>query len=146
CYKAVQHSGSKYVEHQSIKPLKCVHRDPDNVNVNPSLAVQGTNDGSFGKYFVSTWGTIPRALKDGRGFWAGDYWGVISIGANQGLVPNVPKSFADLKKPEYKNKVALNGSPLTSGSAIAGVFAASLANGGSLNDVGPGIDYFANLK
>ena len=49
-------------------------------------------------------------------------------------------------KPEYKNKVALNGSPLTSGSAIAGVFAAALANGGSLSNVTPGIDYFAALK
>jgi len=138
--------GSSAQELQSIKSLKGDPRAPDNVDVNPSFAVQGSNDGSFGKYFVSTWGTIPRALKDGRGFWAGDYWGVISIGANQGLVSNLPKSFADLKKPEYKNKVALNGSPLTSGSAIAGVFAASLANGGSLNDIGPGIDYFANLK
>jgi putative spermidine/putrescine transport system substrate-binding protein len=40
----------------------------------------------------------------------------------------------------------LNGSPLSSGSAVAGVFAASLANGGSLNDIGPGIDFFARLK
>ncbi len=46
----------------------------------------------------------------------------------------------------YKGQVALNGSPLTSGSAVAGVFAAALANGGSLTNVGPGIDYFANLK
>ena len=138
--------GSSAQELQAIKSLKGDPRAPDNVDVNPSFAVQGSNDGSFGKYFVSTWGTIPRALKDGRGFWAGDYWGVISIGVNRGIVSNVPKSFADLKKPEYKNKVALNGSPLTSGSAIAGVFAASLANGGSLNDIGPGIDYFANLK
>jgi putative spermidine/putrescine transport system substrate-binding protein len=29
---------------------------------------------------------------------------------------------------------------------VAGVFAASLANGGSLNDVSPGIDWFAKLK
>ena len=40
----------------------------------------------------------------------------------------------------------MNGSPLTSGSAVAGVFAAALANGGSLNNVGPGIDFFAQLK
>jgi putative spermidine/putrescine transport system substrate-binding protein len=51
-----------------------------------------------------------------------------------------------LLKPEYKGKVALNGSPLTSNSAVAGVFAASLANGGSVKDVGPGIDFFATMK
>jgi putative spermidine/putrescine transport system substrate-binding protein len=40
----------------------------------------------------------------------------------------------------------LNGSPLTSGSAVAGVFAAALSNGGSLSNVQPGIDWFAKLK
>ena len=42
--------------------------------------------------------------------------------------------------------MALNGSPLSSGSAVAGVFSASLANGGSLNDIGPGIEFFKKLK
>ncbi len=139
-------NGSSAQENQAIVSLKGDPRAPDCVDVGPSFAVAGSNTGLYSKYFVSTWGTIPRAMKDGRGFWAGDYWGAISIGANQSLVSNVPKTFADLKKPEYKNKVALNGSPLTSNSAVAGVFAASISNGGSLNDIGPGIDYFANLK
>jgi putative spermidine/putrescine transport system substrate-binding protein len=85
-------------------------------------------------------------MKDGRGYWTGDYWGAISFGVNTAVVQNVPKTWADLMKPEYRNKVALNGSPLTSGSAVAGVFAAALANGGSLSDVGPGIDFFQKLK
>jgi putative spermidine/putrescine transport system substrate-binding protein len=89
---------------------------------------------------------VPRAMKDGRGFWVGDYWGVISFGVNRAVVSNVPKSWNDLLKPEYKNKVALNGSPLTSGSAFAGVYSAALANGGSLNNISPGIDYFKRLK
>jgi putative spermidine/putrescine transport system substrate-binding protein len=138
--------GSSAQENQAIVSLKGDPRAPDCVDVGPSFAVAGSNTDLYSKYFVSTWGTIPRAMKDGRGFWAGDYWGAISIGANQGLVSNVPKTFADLLKPEYKNKVALNGSPLTSNSAVAGVFAASISNGGSLNDIGPGIDYFAKLK
>jgi putative spermidine/putrescine transport system substrate-binding protein len=138
--------GSSAQENQSIVSLKGDPRAPDCVDVGPSFAVAGSNTGLYGKYFVSTWGTIPRAMKDGRGYWAGDYWGAISIGANQNLVSPVPKSFADLLKPAYKNKVALNGSPLTSNSAVAGVLAASIANGGSLSNVGPGIDYFAKLK
>ena len=85
-------------------------------------------------------------MKDTRGYWMGDYWGAISIGYNANLVSTPPKSFADLLKSEYKGKVALNGSPLTSNSAVAGVFAAALANGGSLSNVGPGIDWFAKLK
>ena len=40
----------------------------------------------------------------------------------------------------------MNGSPLTSNSAVSGVLAATLGAGGTLSDVGPGIDYFAALK
>ena len=50
----------------------------------------------------------------------------------------LPQSWADLKKPEYKGKVALNGDPRESGSAFAGVLAAAVANGGSLDDIQPG--------
>src|SRR5947199_333861 len=82
-------------------------------------------------------------LKDTRGYWYGDYWGAISIGYSGSAISNPPKSFKDLLKPEYRGKVALNGSPLSSNSAVSGVLAASLANGGSLGDVGPGIDFFA---
>jgi len=108
--------------------------------------VSGTAEGLYGKYFPSTFSTIPRSMKDTRGFWYGDYWGAISFGYNQNLIPNPPKTWKDLLKPEYKGKVALNGSPLTSNSAVAGVFAASLGNGGSVRDVGPGIDFFSQLK
>jgi putative spermidine/putrescine transport system substrate-binding protein len=85
-------------------------------------------------------------MKDTRGFWMGDYWGVVSIGYNANLVKPAPKSFKDLLNPAYKNQVALNGSPLTSGSAAAGVFAAALANGGSFANISPGVDFFAQLK
>src|SRR6185503_19945183 len=84
--------------------------------------------------------------KDTRGLWTGDYSGSVTIGYNANVVKTPPKSFADLLKPLYKNQVALNGSPLTSGSAIAGVFAAALANGGSLSNVSPGVDWFAKAK
>jgi putative spermidine/putrescine transport system substrate-binding protein len=119
---------------------------PDCVDVTVAIALEGVKAGLYGRYFVNNYKTIPRAMKDTRGLWTGDYWGEGSIGYNSGLVSTPPKTFADLLKPEYKNKVALNGSPLQSGSAIAGVFAAALANGGSLNNVGPGIDWFAKCK
>jgi len=76
----------------------------------------------------------------------GDYWGAISIGYNQNLVSNPPKTWKDLLKSEYKGKVALNGSPLTSNSAVSGVIAAAMGNGGSASNVQPGIDFFAQLK
>jgi putative spermidine/putrescine transport system substrate-binding protein len=142
----VNPGGTSAQENEAIRSLKGDSRAPDAVDVTVALAVDGAREGLYAKYFLTTFSTIPRAMKDTRGFWWADYWGAVSIGYNQNLVSNPPTSFKDLLKPEYKGKVALNGSPLQSGSAIAGVFAAALANGGSAQDVGPGIDWWAQLK
>jgi putative spermidine/putrescine transport system substrate-binding protein len=138
--------GSSAQENQAITSLKGDSRAPDVVDVGPSFAVAGAASGLYGKYFPSTFSTIPRAMNDTRGFWYGDYWGAISIGYNQNLVSTPPTTWKDLLKPEYKGKVALNGSPLQSNSAVSGVIAAALANGGSVANVGPGIDFFATMK
>jgi putative spermidine/putrescine transport system substrate-binding protein len=138
--------GSSAEENQAVRSLKGNKRAPDVVDDGPAFAISGTAEGLFAKYKNSNFATVPRAMKDTRGFWVGDYWGAVSIGYNANLIKTPPKTWTDLLKPDYRGKVALNGSPLTSGSAVAGVFAAALANGGSLNDVGPGIDFFAKLK
>ena len=139
-------NGSSAEENAAIVALKGDPRAPDVLDVNPTFAVDGATKGLYAKYYTTRFRQVPRAMKDGRGFWIGDYWGVVSIGVSKSVVKNVPKTFADLLKPEYKGKVALNGSPLTSGSGRAGVFAAAIANGGSLSNVSPGIDWFAKLK
>ena len=110
--------GSSAQENQAVRSLKGDSRAPDVLDVSPSFAIAGANEGLYAKYFNHYFGSVPRAMKDGRGFWVGDYWGVISFGVNRAVVSNVPKTWNDLLKPEYKNKVALNGSPLTSGSAV----------------------------
>ncbi len=133
-------------ENQAIRSLKGDPRAPDVVDVSPTFAIAGANEGLYAKYFTTNFKKVPRAMKDGRGFWVGDYWGVVSFGVNTAVVSNVPRSWKDLLKPEYRNKVALNGSPLSSGSAVAGVFSAAIANGGGLNNIVPGIDFFAQLK
>jgi len=138
--------GSSAQENQAVASLKGDSRAPDAVDDSPSFAISGTAQGLFAKYFNTNFGTIPRSLKDTRGYWVGDYWGAVSIGYNANLIKTPPKTWKDLLNSEYKGKVALNGSPLTSGSAQAGVFSAALANGGSVSDVGPGIDFFATLK
>jgi len=138
--------GSSAEENQAVRSLKGNKRAPDVVDDGPAFAISGTAEGLFARYKNSNFATVPRAMKDTRGFWVGDYWGAVSIGYNANLIKTPPTTWADLLKPEYKGKVALNGSPLTSGSAVAGVFAAAIANGGSLGDVGPGIDFFAKLK
>ncbi len=138
--------GSSAQENQAVRSLKGDPRAPDVLDVGPSFAIAGANEGLYAKYFTTNFKKVPRAMRDNRGFWVGDYWGVVSFGVNTAVVQNVPKTWQDLLKPEYRNKVALNGSPLSSGSAVAGVYSAALANGGSLNDIGPGIEFFQKLK
>src|SRR2546421_11163827 len=85
-------------------------------------------------------------MRDTRGYWWGDYWGAVSIGYNQNLISNGPKTFADLLKPEYKGKVAINGSPLSSNSAESVVIPSALANGGSTSNLDPRVDLWAQMK
>jgi len=138
-------NGSSSDEITAVKSLAGQDRAPDVLDVSPGFAIQGAGEGLFANYKVSTWDTIPDTLKDPNGAWVGDYWGAIAFGLNTDVVSTVPATWQDLLNPVYKGKVALNGDPRTSGSAFAGVFAASLANGGSLDDITPGIDFFAKL-
>jgi putative spermidine/putrescine transport system substrate-binding protein len=138
-------NGSSAEENQAVKSLKGQKRAPDVLDVGPSFAAEGKDGGLYAQYKNSNWDTIPDDQKDADGYWVGDYWGAISLGANTKVAP-LPATWADLKKSDYKGKVALNGDPRESGSAFAGVLAASVANGGSLDDIQPGIDFFKELK
>ena len=119
---------------------------PDSIDIGPSFTAQAIAEGLVEPYKTTNWDEIPDALKDPDGNWIGAYYGIMSIGTNKTLVPNPPQTWADLKKPEYKGQVTLNGDPREAGAAFAGVVAAALANGGSYDDIMPGIQYFADLK
>jgi putative spermidine/putrescine transport system substrate-binding protein len=119
---------------------------PDVIDIGLGLAPQALTDGLLQPYKVSTWDTIPATAKDADGNWYGDYYGVLSFETNTAVVKNVPKDWADLLKPEYKGQVALSGDPTQSNQAISGVWAAALANGGSIDNVQPGLDFFKQLN
>jgi putative spermidine/putrescine transport system substrate-binding protein len=119
---------------------------PDVVDVGLSFGPSAKAENLLAPYKVATWDTIPADAKDADGYWWGDYYGVLSFEVNTAVVPNVPQDWADLLKPEYKGKIALAGDPRVSNQAIQTVFAASLANGGSLDDAGPGLDFFKQLN
>ncbi len=138
--------GSSAEELQAIRSLKHQSRAPDMVDVGPAFALTGAHDKLFQPYKVAAWDEIPADLKSADGLWYGDYFGVVSFGVNMSVVKIAPKTWADLLKPEYKGMVALNGNPLGSGAAFGGVYAAALANGGSYDDIAPGIEFFGKLN
>ncbi len=138
-------NGSSAQELQAIRSLKSQSRAPDAVDVGPSFALLGVQEKLFTPYKVATWDEIPDDMKDPGGYWYGESYGVISCGVNRNVAKTVPETWADLKKPAYKGMVALNGNPLGAASAFGSVVAAALANGGSLDNIEPGIEFFAEL-
>ncbi len=130
----------------AIETLRGQPDMPEVVDVGPSFTSQMIDKGYAETYKPTVWDEIPDNLKDAAGKWVAAYYGVISIGSNTTLVKNPPQTWADLKKPDYKGQVTINGDPREAGAAFAAVMAASLANGGSFDDIMPGIQFFADLK
>ncbi|MGA6169719.1 ABC transporter substrate-binding protein [Streptomyces sp. NPDC012600] len=130
----------------AVKSRKGQKRAPDVLDLGIAFARSGAAENLFAPYKVTAWDKIPDSQKDADGRWYNDYGGYVSIGCDAARIKNCPETFADLLKPEYKGKVALNGNPTKSGSAFGGVYAAALANKGSFGDIQPGIDFFGKLK
>ncbi|WP_244360689.1 ABC transporter substrate-binding protein [Microbispora triticiradicis] len=138
--------GSSQDEINAVKTLKGQGRAPDVLDLGSAFALSGAQEGLFAPYKVQSWDKIPNGQKEPGGAWSYDYGGYISIGCDAKRLKTCPETFADLLKPEYKGKVALNGDPTKAGAAFAGVYAASLANQGSFDDIQPGVDFFKKLK
>jgi putative spermidine/putrescine transport system substrate-binding protein len=135
--------GSSQDEINAVKQLGTQGRAPDVLDLGQSFASGNTD--LFAPYKVASWDAIPAANKEANGAWVNDYGGFISIGCNAKLVPVCPQSFADLAKPEYKGKVAINGDPTQAASGFASVWAGALANGGSLDNIEPGLTFWGGL-
>ncbi len=116
---------------------------PDVFDLGQAIAL--ANTAMFAPYKVSTFDDIPAEFKDPNGTWVNDYGGYTSIGYDSAKVPEVT-GVADLLKPEFKGKVALNGDPTTASAAANGVLMTAIANGGSVDDIAPGVNFFLKLK
>lgn len=140
--------GSSGEEIEAIKANKdnTGPQAPDVVDVGLSFGPSSAAEGLLMPYKVSTWDTIPDTAKDKDGYWYGDYFGVMSFQVNTDVATSVPADWADLLKPEFKGQVALSGDPRLSNQAIQAVFASALANGGTLDNAQPGLDYFKAMN
>ena len=145
-YPVANPDASSKEEMEAVQTLAGQDDMPDNVDVSPAVAQEMVDAGLFEPYVLTSDAEIPAGLKDAESNWTAAYYGIMAITTNTKIVPVAPTSFADLAKPEYKGLVALNGDPRESGAAFAAVMAASLANGGSADDIMPGIQFFADLK
>ena len=140
---SAQPDGDSQDEINAAVQLAGTDRAPDVFDLAQSVALANTE--MFAEYRVDTWDTVPDEFKADDGTWVNDYGGFMSIGYDASKVPAIT-SLDDLLEPEFKGKVALNGDPTEAGAAFSGVVMASVANGGSADDIAPGVEFFAELK
>lgn len=116
---------------------------PDVFDLGSAVALSSLD--YFAPYQVQTWDDIPADYKESTGLWVYDYTGLMSIGYDSDAVPE-PTSLDDLLGEDYRGKVAINGDPTQAGAAAAAVNLVALQNGGSADDIQPGIDWFEELN
>jgi len=81
-------------------------------------------------YMNSHWAEIPGYAKDPKGRWSAAFYGVMGFLVNADKVKNVPKTWDDLLKPEYKGTMCMK-NPRSSATAQMAVLASAFAHGGS---------------
>ncbi|MCW2847584.1 MAG: extracellular solute-binding protein family 1 [Marmoricola sp.] len=140
---SAQPDGASQDEINAAKQQAGKSTRPDVFDLGQSVAL--ANVSMFAPYKVATFDEIPEQYKDADGAWVNDYGGYMSIGYDSKKVPAIT-SVDDLLKSDYKGKVALNGDPTQAGAAFSGVVMVALAEGGSADDVAPGVDFFSKLK
>lgn len=104
----------------------------------------GVKMGVLAKFKNSHWDEIPPYLKDPDGHWCATYQGTIAFIVNTRLVKNVPRTWDDLLKPEYKGMICMH-DPRGAALGQCTVLAAAFAHGGDERNVEPGIAFFEKL-
>ena len=117
---------------------------PDVIDVGPAYGPLGKASNLLAPYKVATWDTI-KGTNDPDGYFYVDYYGVMAFEVNTTVVKDVPQTWQDLLKPEYKGQIGLAGDPRSSNEAAQDVYAASMANGGTLDNLQPGLDFMKKL-
>ncbi|HTK06486.1 MAG TPA: extracellular solute-binding protein [Ktedonobacteraceae bacterium] len=139
---------AEYSSAQELEVFKQskLHPHGDIGDVGFSFGPQAIAAGLVTPYKHSYWADIEDDLKDPSGNWCTEYWGTQAFVINTDLVKNPPTSFKELLAGSYKNMVGIDGDPRQATDAFNAVYSAALATSGSLNDIQPGIEYFAQLK
>jgi putative spermidine/putrescine transport system substrate-binding protein len=118
---------------------------PDVLDIGPAYGPLAKEQGLLSPYKVSTWDTM-IGDKDPEGYYFTDYNGVMVFEVNTDVVTDVPQDWADLLDPKYNGQIAIAGDPRASNQAAQTVYAAALANGGDLDNIQPGLEFFKELN
>lgn len=134
---------------QSLAQLVAEKASPvaDVTYLGVTFAIQAQKDGVVAPYQPSHWKDIPDGMKDPAGNWFSIHSGTLGFMVNVDALKGkpVPKSWADLLKPEYKGLVGYL-DPASAFVGYVGAVAVNDARGGKLDNFAPAIDYFKALQ
>ena len=135
----------EYSSGQELDSIKNTGK-PDVGDVGISFAVQAKTDGLSAPYKNSYWADIPDTAKDADGYWACNYWGAQAFAVNTDAVKIPINDWKDLLDPSLKNAVGIDGDPTKANDSFFAVWSAAIANGGGIDNIQPGIDFFNQLQ
>lgn len=132
---------------EEIAKFKAERSNPqaDSAEVGMIWGPVAKNEGVTMAYKNANWDKIPQWAKDPDGHWFGLYVGVPVFLVNTDVVKNVPQSWEDLKKPEYKNSIVMS-DPRTSGTGVNTFLATAYALGGDVTNLDAAANYYAELQ
>jgi putative spermidine/putrescine transport system substrate-binding protein len=168
CYNCPTEWADWGTQLQAIKQKTGISIPPDNKNSGQSLAqlvaekaspvadmtylgitfgIQAKKDGVVAAYKPAFWNEIPDGLKDPEGYWFTIHSGTLGFMVNVDALKGkpIPRSWADLLKPEYKGLVGYL-DPASAFVGYVGAVAINNARGGTLDNFTPAIEYFKALK
>ncbi|RZI77213.1 MAG: extracellular solute-binding protein [Rubrivivax sp.] len=134
---------------QSLAQLVAEKASPvaDVTYLGVTFAIQAQKEGVVQPYQPKNWNDIPEGLKDPQGNWFTIHSGTLGFMVNVDALKGkpVPKSWADLLKPEYKGLIGYL-DPASAFVGYVGAVAVNEARGGSMGNFGPAIEYFKALQ
>ena len=140
----IEHSDTDMSSAQEIAKFKAEKKNAsgDIGDVGASFGEIAVKQGVAQPFKTSYWDQIPTWAKDKDGNWLLAYTGTIAFIVNKDVVKDIPKTWQDLLKGNYKITV---GNVSVAAQAVSAVLAANYALGGDEKDLSPALAFFNTL-